>query len=293
MNRIEEEREKQRLHEAIENEASEEVLKHIYDPNAIYILFLDEITAALTSLQAAAYQLTLDRRVGNHILPDNTIIIAAGNRASDKGSLFKMPAPLSNRMIHFEVYTDYEEWKEWALNNNVHPYIISYMNKCNGNDLFKFDSKVSPTAFPSPRSWANLSKILYNVDDFDTISTFASATIGGATANTFIAFIKNFKYMPSIEDILNGNKVPYPNDVDIYYALSGALDIAIHKGISMNQFINLIAWLKNIPHPELAVSMYYRYPKVKYIRDYINSIEGKEARETILDMLDKYDYLTT
>ncbi|MEG7603081.1 hypothetical protein U2102_14740, partial [Listeria monocytogenes] len=70
----------------------EEVLKHIYDPNAIYILFLDEITAAPTSLQAAAYQLTLDRRVGDHILPDNTIIIAAGNRASDKGSFFKMPA---------------------------------------------------------------------------------------------------------------------------------------------------------------------------------------------------------
>ena len=47
--------------------------------DVINILFLDELTAAAPSVQAAAYQITLTRAVGEHKLPDNTIVMAAGN----------------------------------------------------------------------------------------------------------------------------------------------------------------------------------------------------------------------
>ncbi len=52
--------------------------------DVINILFLDEITAAPQSVQAAAYQITLDRVIGEHKLPENCIVIAAGNRVTDK-----------------------------------------------------------------------------------------------------------------------------------------------------------------------------------------------------------------
>ena len=51
--------------------------------DVVNILFLDEISAAPQSVQAAAYQITLDRVVGEHKLPDNCIVIAAGNRTTD------------------------------------------------------------------------------------------------------------------------------------------------------------------------------------------------------------------
>ena len=69
----------------------------------INILFLDEISAAPQSVQAAAYQITLDRVVGEHRLPDNCIVIAAGNRTTDKSVAFKMPKALANRVLHIEV----------------------------------------------------------------------------------------------------------------------------------------------------------------------------------------------
>lgn len=69
----------------------------------INILFLDEISAASQSVQAAAYQITLDRVVGEHKLPENCIVIAAGNRTTDKSVSFKMPKALANRLMHIEI----------------------------------------------------------------------------------------------------------------------------------------------------------------------------------------------
>ena len=78
--------------------------------NIINILFLDEISAAPQSVQAAAYQITLDRVVGEHRLPDNCIVIAAGNRTTDKSVAYKMPKALANRLMHIEIEGDFDSW---------------------------------------------------------------------------------------------------------------------------------------------------------------------------------------
>ena len=61
------------------------------EKDVVNILFLDEITAAPQSVQAVAYQITLDRTVGEHKLQGNCIVIAAGNRVTDKSVAFHMP----------------------------------------------------------------------------------------------------------------------------------------------------------------------------------------------------------
>lgn len=74
--------------------------------DVINILFLDELTAAPPAVQAAAYQLTLDRRIGEHELPDNCLVIGAGNRTTDHSVAYRMPNALANRMQHYEVCPD-------------------------------------------------------------------------------------------------------------------------------------------------------------------------------------------
>ena len=56
------------------------------------VLFLDEMNSAAPAVQAAAYQLILNRKVGTYTLPDNVIIVAAGNREADKGVTSRMPS---------------------------------------------------------------------------------------------------------------------------------------------------------------------------------------------------------
>src|SRR6056300_1692882 len=84
------------------------------------VLFLDEMNSAAPAVQAAAYQLILNRKVGTYKLPDNVMIVAAGNREADKGVTYRMPAPLANRFIHLEMTVSFDDCFEWAVDNNIH-----------------------------------------------------------------------------------------------------------------------------------------------------------------------------
>ena len=91
------------------------------------VVFFDEMNSAAPAVQAAAYQLILNRRVGQYKLPDNVIIIAAGNRESDKGVTYRMPAPLSNRFVHLELAVNFDDWFQWAVDNQIHKDSVGYL----------------------------------------------------------------------------------------------------------------------------------------------------------------------
>ena len=90
------------------------------------VLFLDEMNSAAPAVQAAAYQLILNRRVGTYVLPDNVLIVAAGNRDADKGVTYRMPAPLANRFVHLELKVDFDDWFQWATENKIHTDCLLY-----------------------------------------------------------------------------------------------------------------------------------------------------------------------
>ena len=131
------------------------------DPSeeCVNLLFLDELSAAPPAVQAAAYQLTLDRRIGEHRLPDNCIVIGAGNRTSDRSAAYRMPNALANRMQHYEIAVDFPSWQEWAIRNDIHPQVLGYLAFDNSR-LYDEEVREDQTAFASPRSWMFVSDIL-------------------------------------------------------------------------------------------------------------------------------------
>jgi hypothetical protein len=171
----------------------------------VVVLFLDEMNSAAPSVQAAAYQLILNRRVGKYKLPENVVIVAAGNRESDKGVTYRMPTPLANRFIHQEMKTDFASWQDWAVTHNIHKDIIGYLGS-NKQDLYDFDPKSSSRAFATPRSWSFVSELLSDAEatDDDTITNLLSGTIGEGLAIKFNAHRKVSGRMPKPEDILAG-----------------------------------------------------------------------------------------
>jgi hypothetical protein len=178
--------------------------QELADQYPIVVLFLDEMNSAAPSVQAAAYQLILNRRIGKYHLPDNVVMVAAGNRESDKGVTYRMPTPLANRFIHQEMKTDFASWQDWAVTHNIHKDIIGYLGS-NKQDLYDFDPKSSSRAFATPRSWSFVSEILSDDDgDEDTITNLISGTIGEGLAIKFNAHRKIAGRMPKPEDILTG-----------------------------------------------------------------------------------------
>lgn len=200
------------------------------------ILFLDELNSAPPSVQAAAYQLVLNRRIGEYILPDNVVVIAAGNRDTDKGVTFRMPTPLANRFRHLNMKVEFEDWQSWAINSDVHPDVIGYLTYAK-DDLFKFDPKTASQAFATPRSWTFVSELLY-VDGFDNaphVEQFAevAGSVGDGIAHKFLEHRKVAARMPLAEDILAGkvSKVDesLKNEISAMYSLVVNLAYEIHS----------------------------------------------------------------
>jgi len=174
------------------------------DPDSNAILFLDELNSAAPATQAAAYQLILNRRVGTYRLPDGVAIVAAGNRETDKGVTYRMPAPLANRFLHVELRTDFEDWLFWATANNVHQQVVGYLSFAK-QDLYDFDPKSASRSFATPRSWSFVSDLLIDDDlDDDTLTDLISGAVGEGPTHKFMAHRKVAKQMPNPEDILSG-----------------------------------------------------------------------------------------
>jgi hypothetical protein len=172
----------------------------------IVVLFLDEMNASAPSVQAAAYQLILNRRIGKYHLPKNVVMVAAGNRESDKGVTYRMPTPLANRFIHQEMKCDFTSWQEWAVNKNIHKDVVGYLSYAK-QDLYDFDAKSASRAFATPRSWTFVSELLEDEDsDDDTITNLIAGTVGEGLAIKFMAHRKIAGRMPKPEDILSGKE---------------------------------------------------------------------------------------
>lgn len=183
------------------------------------VLFLDEMNSAPPAVQAAAYQLILNRKVGQYELPDNVLIVAAGNRDSDKGVTYRMPAPLANRFVHLEMSVSFDDWFEWAVTNKVHPDVVGYLNFAK-QDLYDFDPKSPSRSFATPRSWSFVSDFLSGGYDDDTLMELVSGSVGEGLAVKFVAHRKVASKLPNPSDILDGKVTTLEtDDISAMYSL--------------------------------------------------------------------------
>lgn len=187
------------------------------------ILFLDELNAATPAVQAACYQLVLDRAVGEYRLPDGWQIIAAGNRDSDRAVTNRMPSPLRSRFMHLDLETDLSDWREWAVTKgNIIAEVVAFVS-FRPALLQSFDPVKSARSYPCPRTWAKVSQIWPALPAAVRLDC-VSGLIGEAAAGEFIAFAAAFSKMPNPDAVLlDPDNSPVPSEISIQYALTCAL----------------------------------------------------------------------
>lgn len=203
------------------------------DPNSRALVFFDEMSAAPPSVQAATYQVILNRKIGTYELPKDVVMIAAGNRVKDKGVAYNMPTPLANRFVHATLHVDFDDWQEWAMRNRVHKDVVGYLT-FQGNDLFDFDPRRESYAFATPRSWSFVSDLLYERGadgshgethlPADILGNLIKGTVGEGPAIKFMTYRKQAANLPRARDILEGTVTKLNvKQIDIMYALTTAL----------------------------------------------------------------------
>jgi hypothetical protein len=227
----------------------------------IVVLFLDELNSAAPSVQSAAYQLILNRRIGKYRLPDNVVMVAAGNRESDKGVTYRMPTPLANRFIHQEMKVDFASWQEWAVNNRIHKDVVGYLSFAK-QDLYDFDAKSASRAFATPRSWTFVSQLLDDVSDDDTTMNLIAGTVGEGLAVKFMAHKKVAGRMPNPADILSGKvktlevkevSAMYSLVISMCYELKGAIENKVEDKKFHEMADNFLGYMMKNFETELTV----------------------------------------
>jgi len=223
------------------------------------ILFLDEITSAPPSVSAAAYQLILDRRLGEYEVPDGWAIFAAGNRQGDRGVTYTMPAPLANRFSHFEFETNLDDWVAWAYANGIDERVIGFL-RFRPELLFDFDPAHNPVAFPSPRSWEFAHRGLQKFGNQPAIlQGTLQACVGPAAGVELNAFVNSLDQMPDLDGIVEGSETAVPKEIDLQYAVAAALvgrAIRAKEGPDTGRVIgNILRYAQNFPQREMGVML--------------------------------------
>ncbi len=203
------------------------------------ILALEELNSAPQSVQAAAYQLLLDRELGEYKVPKGVTIVCMGNRDTDRGVTFKMPTPISNRMVHIEMEPKFTDWQEWAvLKGNIDAAVVGFLYTFQEN-LFQFDAKSASRGFPTPRSWEFVSKISkrrsVNSISENVYLGLLSGAIGQSVALQFKQFQEMTAKLPAPADILSGKIKTtdvFKNETSLGYALIYSLVYALRDRIS-------------------------------------------------------------
>ncbi len=232
-----------------------ELFKMDPSEDVVNVLFFDELSAALPSVQASAYQLILNRRIGEHKLPDNCITICAGNRTTDKSVAYAMPKALGNRLIHVELQPDFEDWKEnYALKAGINEKIISFL-AFKRDRLMDFDPSNDFVTFPSPRSWSFVDKCLkMNNNDIDEAHFYVSGAIGTSCAVEFKEYCKVYTDLPDIEKILNGSYIlkdgsvapeNLPKEIGAMWAVTSSISLRL-KDRTMEEYDNIFKYIFNL-----------------------------------------------
>ena len=187
------------------------------------LFMIDELPTAPPATQNAFLQLLLTRQVGDYKMPDGWSCLAAGNRLTDGASVYQMPSPVRNRLMHYELEPSLDAWCEWALKNEVNTTLVSFM-RYRPNLLYSF--KADEYAFPTPRSWSFVDKRLRLTKNMDDSRLFfgISGAVGTGPAGEFLAFAKIADKLPDIDNLIANPSSYMPSeDPAVLYALTGAV----------------------------------------------------------------------
>jgi hypothetical protein len=261
------------------------------------ILFLDELNLAAPSVQHAAYQLILQRRLGSYRLPEGWVCFAAGNRIEDRAHVIQLPSPLANRFVHLSVgVPPIEVWEEWARKNDILPEIIAFL-AYDPDNLFQFDPNNVSTAYPTPRSWEFCSKLLKESNILQKLikSTrervnylnlemefleITSMAVGRKAGADFLAFIEILsKYNPERELLRQKASIPKDFRERLAYVTALATHVRYSDLDLKKAFLTLLTdELNKKIEPELFMLGIHLFASVIELREVLNSMDESYAK---------------
>lgn len=236
------------------------------DPKSKGILFLDELTSGPVAVQAACYQLMLDRKVGEYELPEGWAIVAAGNREIDRSIVNRMPAALANRMVHIDYEVHIDDFAAWGM-NRLDPRTIAFL-RFRDALLHNFAPDSKEAAFPTPRTWEFADKIMQRFRPAARTMELLKGTVGSGAAAEYSAFWQMASQLPDRDQIaLDPLNTEVPTLQSARYAVATMLSSATK---AVDAFRTYMKYVERLPVEFQVV----------YIRDMLEKKDTVDVRQT-------------
>jgi len=255
-------------------------------------IFFDEINLAPQSIQGAAYQLIYDRELGEVPIQDGVLPIGAGNRLEDKAHVYDLPRPLQNRFTHSTLSIPYineacdESWGKWAMDNDIDMRVITFLIQRPTLLNPKIKDDANERAFPTPRSWAYVSKLIKGETDLEWIESLASSAVGAGAASEFASTLK-FQRNIKLSDILaHPEKAGDIKELDLKYSLiSLVADWYAQNGKKDN--LEKVLQICNVIQSEFAILL-LRWTKAKHKSLFKTHVRSLKSWKPISKKYQKY-----
>lgn len=248
------------------------------DPRSRGFVLLDEITSAPPVMQAAAYQVALDRCMGDTPIPEGWMVLAAGNRASDRGVNYPLAAPLLARMTLINVESSLDGFMDYCARRNVRAEIVAFV-RSRGEYLNERDETVNARIgdlpigkpFSTQRAWTTAAQYYLDEPAAERLELLRGS-VGERAATDLESFLRIWQSMPSIEQIFTApDSAPVPKNAATRYAIS----VGVSARCTNKNFGLAKRYLDRLPAEFRALAI-----KLAYMRD--NKIAECEAFSTFV-----------
>lgn len=208
-----------------------------------WLISMEEINSAPKSIQAIAYKLLHDRMVGDFHIHPAVRFVANGNLESDGAVVMPMSSALASRMVQFEAVIEPKAWMKWALSSGrFHPIVLGYLGYKPSN-VHNFNPASADKAFPCPRTWEKVSKLL-SIKPFNEVRIAIEGAIGEGTAQDLYAFTEFFKDVPKMVDVL---KDPQGHPLDKHAkGINYATILTFEEHATAEQMMTLVPYVERM-----------------------------------------------
>lgn len=221
------------------------------EPDKQHVLFIDEVTNARETTQSLIYHVALEKSIAQGVgkLPNNAVVVLAGNSKEESGAAYNMPAPLFRRLSHIYLDLNIQDWLEWGSEHskshpedpdrlNIHPLVASFVATYGRQVFYSEYDEENPSKFAlDPRKWEKVSDKIY-ANKGVMRREILEADIGPELAASLLSYAKNPPL--SLEEVIEGEytREDIPQGQDARLALALSLRHATPKQVGrVRQFV--------------------------------------------------------
>lgn len=250
------------------------------------ILLFDEMNKGTPSTQAAAYQMVLDRRMGDIPLGDGWIIVAAGNRSTDRVTVFEMDSALRNRFaMHLEVEKPTnDELAEYFNSIDKADMQVEGFLRFKPSRVFYRDDEGEDAAWASPRSWEQFIDLKTGLKDFTMLKNIACGSVGDVVGREFAAFVRLSDKVDINQVLSNPSTFASVTDPDVKYSvITEIADRYKQESKLGSKCIDFAFAVQDAEYVMLALTMFS-----KANRTFIQKLMEDDRAENLAEYMQKF-----